>query len=110
VARFDCQTCGACCHNTAENMAAGRREYVEVAKTDALFRERRDVLRQVATRNEDGVYHLRLVGDDQRCVALTGSGSNVACAIYSLRPRGCRRVTAGDGECLRARARVGLSV
>lgn len=110
MARFDCQTCGACCHNTAENIAAGRREYVEVQTTDALLRERRDVLRTIATRNEDGVYHLRLVGEDQRCIALAGSGAAVSCTIYALRPRGCRRVTAGDFECLRARARAGLSV
>ena len=114
--RFDCQTCGACCKNTAENVAAGRRDYVEVAKTDALLRERRDVLKTVAYRNEDGVFHLRLVGDEQRCVALEGtiaSGERpgaVACGIYALRPRGCRRVQGGDEECLRARIREGLSV
>ena len=113
MARFDCQTCGACCHNTAENIAAGRRDDAEVQKTDALLREPREVLRRLAIRNEDGVYHLRLVGDDQRCIALEGSGvagSAVSCAIYALRPRGCRRVTAGDAECLRARVRVGLRV
>ena len=32
----------------------------------------------------------------------------VACTIYKLRPSGCRKVEAGDEECLIARRRFGL--
>jgi Fe-S-cluster containining protein len=106
---FDCQSCGACCCNTARNRAAGTTEYVEVTRDDRLWREDRALLRSLGTRNDDGVFHLRLVGDEQRCVALTGEvGVDVACSIYALRPKGCRVVTAGDDECLRARRHLAL--
>lgn len=106
---FDCQSCGACCCNTARNRADGTREYVEVETTDRLFREQRDLLKTLAVRNEAGQWHLRLVGDDERCVALEGDvGVDVRCTIYGSRPRGCRVVQAGDDECLRARRHLAL--
>jgi Fe-S-cluster containining protein len=106
---FDCQSCGACCCNTARNRAEGTTEYVEVDRRDALYREHRPLLKTLGTRNADGVFHLRLVGDEQRCVALRGDvGVDVTCSIYALRPRGCRVVQAGDDECLRARRHLAL--
>jgi hypothetical protein len=108
-AYFDCQSCGACCCNTARNQASGTTEYVEVGRDDVLYREHRGLLRTLGQRNEAGVFHLRLVGEEQRCVALRGElGVDVSCTIYALRPRGCRVVTAGDDECLRARRHRGL--
>ncbi len=107
--RFDCQGCGACCCNTVRNLASGSRDYVEVAKTDELFKQRKELLKQLAVRNEDGVFHLKLVGEEQRCVALDGDvGHGVGCEIYGWRPAGCRKVEAGDEECLRARRQHGL--
>ncbi|MBM4283227.1 MAG: YkgJ family cysteine cluster protein [Deltaproteobacteria bacterium] len=101
---LDCQSCGACCCNTARNRADGTHEYVVVEPDDRLQRERRDLLRTLAVRNAAGQWHLRLVGDDERCVALQGAvGVDVTCGIYALRPRGCRVVQPGDDECLRAR-------
>ncbi len=109
VSSFDCQSCGACCCNTARNRADGTREYVEVDTTDRLYREQRDVLKTLGVRNAAGQWHLRLVGDDERCVALAGDvGVDVRCTIYALRPHGCRVVQAGDDECLRARRHHGL--
>jgi hypothetical protein len=109
VSFFDCQSCGACCCNTARNRADGTREYVEVEPTDRLVREQRDLLKKLAVRNANGQWHLRLVGDDERCVALEGDvGVDVRCTIYGSRPRGCRVVQAGDDECLRARRHLAL--
>lgn len=107
--RFDCQSCGACCCNTERNRGEGTLEYVEVARTDRLYREERALLKQLGVRNDDGVFHLRLVGDEQRCVALDGDlGEGVGCEIYALRPAGCRAVEAGDEECLKARRFFGF--
>ena len=109
--RFDCQACGACCCNTQRNIATKDRDYVEVQPTDELFKQRKDLLKQLAVRNEAGVWHLKLVGEEQRCVALDGDlGEGVGCEIYALRPSGCRRVEAGDEECLRARRAHGFSL
>jgi len=108
--RFDCQACGACCCNTQRNLMLDSREYVEVTKTDELFK-RKDLLQQLTVRNDDGQFHLKLVGAEQRCVNLDGDiGEGVGCEIYPLRPAGCRRVEAGDEECLRARRKFGLSL
>ena len=107
--RFDCQSCGACCCNTERNRLEGTLEYVEVTKQDRLYEERRDLLKQLAVRNEAGVFHLRLVGEEQRCVALDGDvGEGVSCTLYPFRPAGCRNVEAGDEECLKARRFHGL--
>lgn len=109
MVRFDCQACGACCCNTARNRAAGTREYVEVTREDRLYREERALLRELGEPNEEGRYHLKLVGDAQRCIALEGDlGEGVGCRIYALRPAGCRQVESGDEECLRARRLHGL--
>jgi Fe-S-cluster containining protein len=109
VPRFDCQDCGACCCNTAKNLADGNRDYIEVTKDDRLYVEERQLLRTLGNRNEAGVWHLQLVDEEQRCVALEGEiGDAVACTIYKLRPRGCKTVEAGDAECLRARRLHGL--
>jgi len=104
VSSFDCQSCGACCCNTSRNIKAGFADYVEVEKTDRLFMEQKTLLKKVGVRNKDGVFHLKLVGEEQRCIALEGDlGIGVTCSIYAYRPGGCRRVEAGDDECLKAR-------
>ncbi len=100
---LDCQACGACCCNSQENIDEGYVDYVEITRRDRLFR-RAELRRRFAVKNERGAYHLRLVGDEQRCAALVGTlGRHVQCRIYALRPEPCRRVKAGNGECLRAR-------
>lgn len=44
-----------------------------------------------------------------RCAALGGTiESEVSCRVYEQRPEPCREVQAGDGQCLKARARHGL--
>ncbi|HWB74430.1 MAG TPA: YkgJ family cysteine cluster protein [Nannocystaceae bacterium] len=104
---FDCMRCGACCRNPAENREEGSVEWVEVAPSEPLAGKPAHAKLLVA--NDDGVLHLRLV-DGGRCIALRGAiGKKVSCSIYSLRPRGCRRVEAGDRSCLRYRAEAGLS-
>lgn len=109
MVRFDCQACGACCCNTQRNLDAGTQDYVEITREDRLFREDRVLLRSLADKNDDGVFHMRLVGEEQRCVALEGDlGEGVGCGIYKLRPAGCRNVESGDEECLKARRLHGL--
>jgi Fe-S-cluster containining protein len=106
---FDCQACGVCCLNTEKNLELKTRDYVEVEREDRLYTERRDLLKQVAVRNEEGVWFMRLVGDDQRCCCLEGELEvGVGCGIYDVRPRVCRVVDSGDEECLKARKRFGL--
>ena len=103
---LDCQRCGACCCNGAENVREGVRDWVEVGDDEAIARRQRG--QKLLVRNADGVLHMKLV-DGGRCIALRGSiGRRVSCSIYEARPRPCRRVEAGDPSCLRARADAGL--
>lgn len=106
---FDCQACGACCCNTERNLSAGSRDYIEITRDDVLFQTDRARLKRLARRNDEGQWFFRLVGEEQRCVGLDGElGVGVGCDLYSVRPRGCRNVEAGDEECLKARAFFGL--
>lgn len=100
----DCQRCGACCRNPEENRTEGVDVWVEVGPGEPLLRKpQHEVLLR---RDPDGGVHLRLV-DGGRCIALRGAlGREVRCAIYALRPAGCRRVTAGDNRCLQYRAEL----
>lgn len=85
-------------------------DYVEVTKSDPLWK-RRDLMKKLAVQNEQGEFHLRLVGEEQRCIALLGRlGARVECDIYALRPAGCRRVEVGSHACLEARRDRGLSI
>ena len=89
-------------------MSEGYVDYVEIGRRDRLFR-RRDLLKRYAVENAAGTLHLRLVGSQQRCVALKGPlGQKVSCALYALRPEPCRRVKAGNAECLKARQERGI--
>ncbi|MFO0635936.1 MAG: YkgJ family cysteine cluster protein [Nannocystaceae bacterium] len=102
----DCRRCGACCRNPLENQREGSVEWVEVGPDEPLHRAARHT--KLLCRNAQGVVHLRL-GDTGRCVALRGRlGEQVTCSIYALRPRGCRRVEAGDRRCMQYRAEAGL--
>jgi Fe-S-cluster containining protein len=104
---LDCRTCGACCCNRDANRDEGLDDYVEVTSRDALFLVP-DLLERYAVRNAKHEWHLKLT-NSQRCVALEGQlGRRVSCAIYALRPSGCRRVQPGTPECLEARAERGL--
>jgi Fe-S-cluster containining protein len=86
-------------------------DYVEITPKDRIHQENRDLLKKVALRNDAGQWHLRLVGEEERCVALEGElGEGVGCTIYPYRPAGCRNVESGDAECLRARRLFGLPV
>ena len=50
MGRFNCQSCGACCCNTERNRYAGNREYVEVTRTEPLYRTQRDLLKTLGFR------------------------------------------------------------
>ncbi len=105
---LDCQKCGACCCNPAENRAEGYRDYIEVRRGEPLF-ERRDLRRRFTVLNAQAEVHLQLVGAEERCAALQGTlGKRVNCVIYQLRPGGCRKVLAGDKRCLQYRRERGL--
>lgn len=104
---FDCERCGACCVNPLENRAEGYVDYVAVVPRDAIVKHARHVERYVRT-NDAGEMHLRL-DPGHRCLALKGSlGRRVRCEMYALRPASCRRVEAGDAQCLRARREQGI--
>lgn len=104
---YDCLSCGACCCNPAHNAEAGFVDYVEVDPRGALFR-RTGLLLRYAVQNAQGEWHLRLAPDGS-CLALVGTpGVQVRCAVYPVRPPGCRRVEPGDDECRRARAERGV--
>src|SRR5262249_54788393 len=68
----DCQRCGACCCNPAENRAEGYRDYVLVEPGSRLLRRRR-ILDRYTVLNAGGERHLKLVGAEQRCAALEGA-------------------------------------
>jgi hypothetical protein len=105
---LDCQACGACCCNAAENEREGRFDYVPIEPGTALL-SRSDLLRKFVIFNEAGEPHLRM-NKEGRCQALLGAlGRNVSCSIYHHRPRACRTVQPGDGDCVRARSERGLS-
>jgi Fe-S-cluster containining protein len=103
----DCLSCGACCLNAPANQHAGVRAWVEVDADERVLRRAR--LTKLWRRDPDGAIHLRL-DDRGRCVALRGRlGERVRCSIYEVRPRACRRVQPGDGECRRARREHGIA-
>lgn len=104
---LDCQTCGACCTNSAENEREGRADYVAIERSAPLL-SRADLVRRYVTVDEHGAPHLRMTPDG-RCLALRGAlGRKVRCELYHHRPRPCRTVQPGDGDCLRARRERGL--
>jgi Fe-S-cluster containining protein len=105
---LDCTRCGACCANPAENEAEGFRSWVEVEAGASLWR-RRDLVKRLVVLDDDGAPHLKL-DSDGRCAALRGAlGKSVRCSIYAHRPHACRRVQAGDRDCLRYRAALGIA-
>ncbi len=104
---LDCQRCGACCHNSAQNLREGSEDWIEVADDETIVRRRRGAA--LLVRGADGHHHMKLV-DGGRCIALRGSiGKHVTCSIYDVRPRPCRRVQPGDPDCMRAREELGLA-
>lgn len=105
---FDCVSCGACCCNRDQNREIDYDEYVEVVKTDKI-RKRPELMEKLTFTNKKGEVHMRLVGVNQRCCALSGRlGESVSCDIYEVRPGVCRRVKAGDEECRKARIERGI--
>jgi Fe-S-cluster containining protein len=106
---FDCQRCGACCCNPAENRAEGYHDYVPVELASRLLKRRR-ILGRYTVENEHGERHLKLVGSEERCAALEGAlGRSVRCVIYADRPAACRRVEAGSARCLQYRTERGIT-
>jgi Fe-S-cluster containining protein len=67
------------------------------------------LLRRLTVVNDAGERHLKLVGREQRCIALEGPlGKSVSCSIYQLRPASCRKLKPGSWECLRDRKERGI--
>ena len=105
---YDCQSCGACCCNTDENRAERYVDYVQVTARSPLSKQPA-LLRKLTVLNDKGERHMRLVGREQRCAALSGElGARVSCTIYQLRPAACRRVQPGSKECKRDRLERGI--
>lgn len=105
---YDCQSCGACCCNTDENREEKYVDYVQVTARAPLSRNTA-LLRKLTVLNQKGERHMRMVGREQRCIALSGElGERVSCTIYELRPAACHRVKPGSKECRRDRRERGL--
>lgn len=105
--RLDCQLCGACCYNPADNQAEGRFDTIVVEPESRLLKKAELRKRYVVMR-EDGDPTMRMEPNG-RCVALQGRlGNACSCRIYADRPRGCRLVEKGSKACLIARADHGL--
>ena len=99
-AALDCLRCGACCRSGYDAVPAGARDRVRKLHPSLLV---------VQSSGHD--LARREVGAESRCVALDGEASGpYACSIYDDRPRACSQLPAGEGACLTARRRVGLSV
>ncbi|MCB9664019.1 MAG: YkgJ family cysteine cluster protein [Alphaproteobacteria bacterium] len=106
---LDCQTCGACCCNPAENRAEGYPWYVEIEDRGNRLVKDPGLRRRYVVDDPDGVPHMRLTTDDPRCVALEGTvGRKVRCGVYAHRPTPCRRLQAGSAACLEARLERGI--
>ena len=105
--RYDCTSCGACCVNPDDNKAEGYRWYLEVRDTKLL--KKPDLVKKLVVYDPNGVPHLRLDPQTDRCVALSGKiGVRAHCTIYELRPKGCRMLEPGDLRCLQARRERGI--
>ena len=110
-ATLDCQTCGACCCNPDENRDEKFIDYVEILSREPLLRQPPRLLKRLTIVNKSGERHMKMVGREQRCIALDGEvGEGVSCKIYELRPAPCRRLKAGSPECLRDRREKGLEI
>ena len=106
---YECQSCGACCCNPAENRAEGYRDYVPVEAGSRLLRRRR-ILDRYTAAGAGGERHLKLVGAEERCAALEGPlGRRVRCAIHADRPAACRKVVPGSERCRQYRKERGIS-
>jgi Fe-S-cluster containining protein len=104
---LDCVRCGACCVNPLANREEAFVDYIEVTRSDPLFKKP-ELMRRFSVASDKGAHHLKLDAD-QRCVALRGKvGQGVHCAIYRWRPSGCRRVEAGSKACHGARSDCGV--
>lgn len=89
-----CQSCGACCHYSAEWPRFSTEDDAALALIpEALV--------------DDGLGRMRCEND--RCCALQGQvGVDTSCAIYAIRPDVCRACLPGDDACNIARLHHGL--
>ena len=104
---FDCQSCGACCHNMDYNVKRDLEDYVEVNVRSGLLEDDETARKYTFVRK--GKHYMRMVGPQPRCIALEGTlGKRVACTVYESRPTPCRKVQSGSHECLARRRERGL--
>lgn len=105
---YDCTRCGACCCNPHAGLHVDYESHIALRKTDALHKHPR-LVRRLTVTDEYGVPCLRLVGKEQRCIALAGIvGEAALCAIYPLRPQLCMEFQPGNALCREARREHGL--
>lgn len=100
----DCVTCGRCCHHGPHT--------VTLLEADEL-RMGEELLRRLTIVYEKPPYFRFVVNDGERCGALDVSvPGRFPCAVYDVRPEGCRVVEVGSPACLEARrlGHLGASV
>ncbi|MBX3227845.1 MAG: YkgJ family cysteine cluster protein [Labilithrix sp.] len=100
----DCVECGRCCHHGPRT----------VSLLEADERRMGERLLPIYTDLEDRPPYFRFVKNDgERCAGLDRTDpQRYPCAIYEVRPAGCREVEPGSPCCLEARAlgHLGTSV
>ncbi len=91
----DCVGCGRCCHHPPSTVSL-------LADDEARLDE--EQLRRLSVIEARPPFFRFLLHRDGHCVALDeATPGRHACAIYAVRPTGCRTVEAGSPCCLEAR-------
>lgn len=91
----DCVECGRCCHHGPHT--------VSVLETDEV-RLGPELLRRLTVVLDRPPYFRFVINEGERCGALdTREPGRFPCAIYAVRPEGCREVEPGSPCCLEAR-------
>ena len=92
----DCVSCGRCCHHGPETVSL-------LESDDARLGESR--LHALTVLLDRPPYFRFMRNDGDRCGGLdTSVEGRYPCAIYEVRPQGCREVETGSPCCMEARA------
>jgi Fe-S-cluster containining protein len=110
AARYDCQTCGACCRSPWAGDGYVRLHDIDLERLQGLSlpiidQEQGDfeVIPKLGTKWESA--------EQRICAAFTGQvAKSCSCSIYEHRPEACREYEVGGALCRQARQKAGLPV
>jgi uncharacterized protein len=104
---FDCQACGACCHQFDVLLAPAEEDAFEANPHLRGL----TVLHRLSSGME--LRFMKRAGDasssEGRCAALGGELGACTCTIYAQRPHLCAEFEAGSDECIKARKKMGFA-